>query len=102
MRISDWSSDVCSSDLEVAVQVVRLVPVVPEGRQAGSDRHQPDVAVEGVGRRDDLRRGDVERAQLALEAVDRKSVVSGKSVSVRVDLGGRLIIKKKTKRQTSV
>src|SRR3546814_16328149 len=27
--------------------------------------------------------------------VDRKSVVSGKSVSVRVDLGGRRIIKKK-------
>src|SRR3546814_11060376 len=26
---------------------------------------------------------------------DRKSVVSGKSVSVRVDLGGRIIIKKK-------
>src|SRR3546814_18206372 len=29
------------------------------------------------------------------EIVDRKSVVSGKSVSVRVDLGGRRIIKKK-------
>src|SRR3546814_11397443 len=28
---------------------------------------------------------------------DRKSVVSGKSGSVRVDLGGRRIIKKKTK-----
>src|SRR3546814_13252790 len=28
---------------------------------------------------------------------DRKSVVEGKSVSVRVDLGGRRIIKKKTK-----
>src|SRR3546814_7681312 len=31
---------------------------------------------------------------------DRKSVVSGKSVSVRVDLGGRRIIKKKNKRRT--
>src|SRR3546814_14752428 len=30
---------------------------------------------------------------------DRKSVVSGKSVSVRVDLGGRRIIKKKKKTQ---
>src|SRR3546814_20216895 len=29
------------------------------------------------------------------EAVDRKSVVEGKSVSVRVDLGGRRMIKKK-------
>src|SRR3546814_17320447 len=28
--------------------------------------------------------------------IDRKSVVSGQSVSVRVDLGGRRIIKKKT------
>src|SRR3546814_3423743 len=31
----------------------------------------------------------------AIVLVDRKSVVSGKSVSVRVDLGGRRIIKKK-------
>src|SRR3546814_15045376 len=30
---------------------------------------------------------------------DRKSVVEGKSVSVRVDPGGRRIIKKKTKKQ---
>src|SRR3546814_11815937 len=30
---------------------------------------------------------------------DRKSVVSGKSVSVRVDLGGRRIIKKKKEKQ---
>src|SRR3546814_12145576 len=29
--------------------------------------------------------------------IDRKSVVSGQSVSVRVDLGGRRIIKKKKK-----
>src|SRR3546814_19968358 len=31
---------------------------------------------------------------------DRKSVVSGKSVSVRVDLGGRRIIKKTNKKRT--
>src|SRR3546814_12805028 len=30
--------------------------------------------------------------------LDRKSVVSGKSVSVRVDLGGRRILKKKKKK----
>src|SRR3546814_19450143 len=34
-------------------------------------------------------------AGLLIVNVDRKSVVSGKSVSVRVDLGGRRIIKKK-------
>src|SRR3546814_18412073 len=33
---------------------------------------------------------------------DRKSVVEGKSVSVRVDLGGRRIIKKKKKRTRPV
>src|SRR3546814_810513 len=35
------------------------------------------------------------------QGIDRKSVVSGKSVSVRVDLGGRRIIKKKKKDNTS-
>src|SRR3546814_20694932 len=35
------------------------------------------------------------REQAALSTADRKSVVSGKRVSVRVDLGGRRIIKKK-------
>src|SRR3546814_12144407 len=38
--------------------------------------------------------GDV-RAAMNKAAEDRKSVVEGKSVSVRVDVGGRLIIKKK-------
>src|SRR3546814_16981860 len=33
-----------------------------------------------------------------LQQADRKSVVSGKSVSVRVDLGGSRIIKKKKKK----
>src|SRR3546814_19590119 len=49
------------------------------------------------------RTADVLLAQFSLHHVrgspwipDRKSVVSGKSVSVRVDLGGRRIIKKKT------
>src|SRR3546814_15575588 len=32
--------------------------------------------------------------------IDRTSVVKGKSVSVRVDLGGRRIIKKKKKKKT--
>src|SRR3546814_19469323 len=34
-----------------------------------------------------------------MREADRKSVVSGKSVSVRVDLGGRRIIKKTDKRR---
>src|SRR3546814_14364008 len=46
------------------------------------------------------------QAETALEAAlreeDRKSVVQGKSVSVRVDLGGRRIIKNKTPTMYSV
>src|SRR3546814_18043659 len=38
----------------------------------------------------------ISRAKPLLHCKARKSVVSGKSVSVRVDLGGRRIIKKKT------
>src|SRR3546814_12188179 len=85
MRISDWSSDVCSSDL-ASVPARRGGRALDHGRvrlrRAGRrlrDRLEPDAAEE-----EPRRRGD------------RKSVVSGKSVSVRVDLGGRRIIKKKT------
>src|SRR3546814_12158897 len=103
MRISDWSSDVCSSDLE-AVHVTRLalgqglvgtiaedVDVLNLAELAIFDRrnlYDPAVVEEaglayyGIGRGRSLQ-------------VDRKSVVWGKSVSVRVDLGGRRIIKKK-------
>src|SRR3546814_15049806 len=48
----------------------------------------PDSFTLGDGQRLDLTSEDV--------AGDRMSVVEGKSVSVRVDLGGRRIIKKKT------
>src|SRR3546814_5691549 len=77
MRISDWSSDVCSSDL------VELLVELRDALEA------------------QLR--DAGKLEWALEdfaaLADRKSVVSGKSVSVRVDLGGRRIIKKKKKRE---
>src|SRR3546814_16965391 len=47
--------------------------------------------------------GSTDETYLAAKAVtqpriDRKSVVKGKSVSVRVDLGGRRFIKKKNKK----
>src|SRR3546814_13870630 len=41
-------------------------------------------------------------ADVASRRIDRKSVVSGKSVSVRVDLGGRRIIKKTKIRTRSI
>src|SRR3546814_14407674 len=53
----------------------------------------PEVRRHGVRMRHDDR---------ALPAEDRKSVVSGKSVSVRVDLGGRRILKKKTRKSKRI
>src|SRR3546814_21163166 len=44
-------------------------------------------------------RKPVGNLELTGRVEDRKSVVSGKSVSVRVDLGGRRCIKKKTKKR---
>src|SRR3546814_18167394 len=79
MRISDWSSDVCSSDLTCS------------GRPAGESR----CTVSGT--RPSAMRGVSARTNnsCSFTARDRKSVVQGKSVSVRVDLGGRSTIKKK-------
>src|SRR3546814_13752735 len=58
----------------------------------GQDRIDALLAV-GIGRTAERKR---DRAQAQLEQpVDRKSVVEGKRGSVRVDLGGRRIIKKK-------
>src|SRR3546814_15043518 len=82
MRISDWSSDVCSSDL------VRGEAVADRAVAVADDAIAPEMR---------LARGDLGgRAELR-RRVDRKSVVEGKSVSVRVDLGGRRIIKKTNK-----
>src|SRR3546814_13736073 len=114
MRISDWSSDVCSSDLR--------------GRQPRACRSAGGYRL-GGGRGDPRRGrgGDVRYRDRRLQDRDsraaparrwignepiwladriggrrragahRESVVSGKSVSLRVDLGGRPFIKKKTK-----
>src|SRR3546814_13819774 len=93
LRIIDWSSDVCSSDLgdeggfapnvhnhEAAIQLI-LKAIAEAGYEPGSQ-----IAL-GL----DCASSEFYR--------DRKSVVSGKSVSVRVDLGGRRIIKEQTLEQ---
>src|SRR3546814_19578625 len=104
MRISDWSSDVCSSDLPkdqgflgrralrragAAGIPFRLFAVARDGAADGA----PLFSGPGrLGPAPDRWRDNGQRA-------DRKSVVSGMSVSVRVDLGGRrLLNKKKTKK----
>src|SRR3546814_18793076 len=71
MRISDWSSDVCSSDLRAVRRADGGLRAPAEGPAAPW------------------------RAPLSSPVRrDRKSVGEGKSVSVRVDLGGRRLIKK--------
>src|SRR3546814_17590520 len=111
MRISDWSSDVCSSDLrgqaigtcgqgfgELGHAPARKLVWV--GHAA---HHKPAIA---IGHETKLIAGAIKflsgkRGPLACGkplgpgVKDRKSVVQGKSVSVSVDLGGRLIIKTK-------
>src|SRR3546814_11768091 len=65
MRISDWSSDVCSSDLHQRDYLARLYSVL-----SGSD----GATAAAAGARSEERR-------------------VGKECAVRVDLGGRRIIK---------
>src|SRR3546814_19943256 len=77
MRISDWSSDVCSSDLTVVV--------AQRVRSGFGDLHRQDRSL--------LRSPAGQRTANAGTRIGRASC--RESVSVRVDLGGRRIIKKK-------
>src|SRR3546814_12223585 len=114
MRISDWSSDVCSSDLRgddstqefIEIRIAQRDPGFPCHRMRLRQKRQRKVA--------DERRWPMQAFPLAAplhhqhtvlilqfrhpigrEAyADRKRVVTGKSVSVSVDRGGRRIIKK--------
>src|SRR3546814_21164252 len=82
---------------------------VTTGISAGDRARTVAVAIDAGKSRDDIvtpghifpliaRDGGVlVRAGHTEASVDRKSAVSGKSVSVRVELGGRWIIKKKEK-----
>src|SRR3546814_15904736 len=89
MRISDWSSDVCSSDL-----VGGFADVARQAEPVLAGHHDiEDDEIDRIGR--EPRACGIRIARLR-DAKDRKSVVQGKSVSVRVDLGGRRSIKKKT------
>src|SRR3546814_12736106 len=103
MRISDWSSDVCSSDLLAYGPPLRTRDTLPTDVPAALATSRI------VGRRViQLAFSTITADRPSLDArpamecpwgqaSDRKRVVEGKSVSVRVDLGGRRIIKKKIK-----
>src|SRR3546814_18852787 len=102
MRISDWSSDVCSSDLAVDDHDPHHLA------STARSRHDPTVT---------SRAGNITLAYTdgacsgnpgpggwawAVPDGDRKSGVEGKGVAVRVELGGCRLIKKKKKQKTRV
>src|SRR3546814_17221638 len=94
MRISDLSSDVCSSDLEAAISIA-------EQRLAAAQRVATETNRRVVRALDPLFAAErakttVAQARIALdqarENAARKSGVLGKSVSVRIDIGCPRII----------
>src|SRR3546814_13889729 len=112
MRISDWSSDVCSSDLawndalpvgavDVAVRErPRHVAIAADhhGGQAGPGEA---LHVDLAARRAQVRVAQARAEPRARRApAERKSVVEGKSVAVRVDLGVRRYNTTHTKNNT--
>src|SRR3546814_14150616 len=134
MRISDWSSDVCSSDLQVfagflvhalhgqlhlaavhadALHLHGVAFLHHVGNGVDALRRQLADVDEAVARTQEVHEGaevdhlhylavvDLADLRLRHDRADRKSVVEGKSVSVRVDLGGRRRIKKKKKHKDS-
>src|SRR3546814_19799485 len=119
MRISDWSSDVCSSDLAAEVppdaapegEVVVDIPAIPAAPEQLADweryrqpfnmeDRRPRIAVvlTGLGLSDSATQAAIEQLPAAVPlsfipyAPARKSVVQGKGVQVSVDSGGRRII----------
>src|SRR3546814_20628229 len=105
MRISDWSSDVCSSDL-----------LRPAAGRGGSGQHarrrlhgrdhprapphrRPGVLIMAKPQQPELRRSGFVPAldpDATESRLSRKSAGEGKSGSISVDLGGRGIIHTKT------
>src|SRR3546814_17049654 len=121
MRISDWSSDVCSSDLdaneswgqldllgeaealaELGVGLIEQpVPVGTDALLDGIYAPLPFVADESCHTAADIARIGTFYDGVNIK-IHRKSVASGKSVSGRGDLGGRRLIKiKNTTSQTT-
>src|SRR3546814_14404935 len=100
MRISDWSSDVCSSDLDAAVGPEHRPENQGEADRRERERPQGPVASVAEGHAENRETGkgaDRSGPCAFVDREDRKSVVQGTSVSVRVELGGGRIIKKKNK-----
>src|SRR3546814_5057726 len=116
VRISDWSSDVCPSDLRklgvgapagqrhrkperLAAGRMQFAVASPAALPVARERAAPFEGAEAVAQV-----GGVHARCAQPEFAgrgDRKSVVSGQSVSARVDPGGRLILQKNNKLHTN-
>src|SRR3546814_11506861 len=106
MRISDWSSDVCSSDLLGPKLDLRQHLIGEAGRhdEAGMARRAAQVHQPALGQHGDLLAvGTLDPVHLRLDLVplhvgasgtDRKSVMKVKWVSQSVDFGDCSILKK--------
>src|SRR3546814_15807106 len=104
MRISDWSSDVCSSDLDHGAPGGQALVTATVGLRNHLVEDDVEHCSGGESHRVRAKRGherDGPRPQNR-HGDERKSVVTGKSVSVRVGLGGRRIIKKKRTKSYTV
>src|SRR3546814_11163065 len=108
MRISEWSSDVCSSDLpahDCLAMKTRNEKQLVVGLDIGTSKvvaivgeYEPGepITVIGIGTHVSrgMKRGSVVDIESHVHSIDRKSVVWGTSGSVRVDIGGSRIIQK--------
>src|SRR3546814_17115668 len=105
MRISDWSSDVCSSDLlelnrlckdalRTYLNVSALAEPAQEEEESKDEMTRPADASKSAKAQENVFASRITHFCGRIE--DRKSVVEGQSVSVRVDLGSDRILKKKT------
>src|SRR3546814_16115883 len=107
MRISDWSSDVCSSDLLDTKDFQFLYAEGDDLVFMDKDSfEQINIGKDVVGEAHEFLQDGMEvvlelwderpiSVELPETNEDRKSVVQGKGVTVRVDSGGARIIKKK-------
>src|SRR3546814_15987622 len=104
MCIRDWSSDVCSSDLEAPcprarrASARRLYPWLfrRSSRQAPRPADRTEIFRGPAGDQTCRPRVQAWPPRLfGFQGTERKSVVQGTMVSLRVDLGGCHIIKQK-------
>src|SRR3546814_13593976 len=111
MRISDWSSDVCSSDLlNAELEAIQQQMGSEVENYTAAVRGEMQVAEEQVSSLTDSladlqrQRAEANQAGVQLSSLERKAQANrtlrseerrvGKRVSVRVDLGGSRLNKK--------